>query len=530
MRRIEGAYQLYGLFIRMPSVRLSGEGHRMISRNIVSLEHFIEAARDAGYTSISTALAELVDNAFEAEATRVEIRVETNLENEITVTIEDNGVGMTPSVLELALQFGGTTRFNSRAGTGRYGMGLPNSSLSQARRVEVVTRTNPRAAWTSYLDVDEIVTGVLKSIPKPRRITRSAVGSDSGTTVVWKKCDRITFKNERIFLERIRNALGRLFRKQLWAGKEIIVGGKKVTPIDPLFLKTNDAEAATPFGSAIEYDIDVPGTQKRTSRVTVQFVELPIEKWHALSNEQKQSKGISKSAGVSVVRAGREIDYGWFFLGKKRKENYDDWWRCEVCFDPELDEVFGVTNTKQGIRPQELLKSILSPDMEQVSHLLNSRVRTRYAAVRAEADGTAGERTASRRDHLLEPPVVNRTEEPFAEFGVPPLPVRSMTMQNPIPGLRYRFETKRIPGQSFFVPLLSEREIVVLVNENHPFYECIYSPFVRLSSQHSKLFQHLELTLLAAARAECTLSPTDKRSVIKTMREEWSKVLATFLE
>ena len=32
--------------------------------------------------------------------------------------------------------------------------------------------------------------------------------------------------------------------------------------------------------------------------------------------------------------ANREIDFGWFFMGNKRRENYDDWWRCEVKFEP----------------------------------------------------------------------------------------------------------------------------------------------------------------------------------------------------
>ncbi|MGI8447952.1 MAG: hypothetical protein ACR2MP_12395 [Streptosporangiaceae bacterium] len=43
------------------------------------------------------------------------------------------------------------------------------------------------------------------------------------------------------------------------------------------------------------------------------------------------------SPSVSVVRSGREIDQGWFFMGTKRRENHDDWWRCEVRFDPVLD-------------------------------------------------------------------------------------------------------------------------------------------------------------------------------------------------
>jgi hypothetical protein len=56
----------------------------------------------------------------------------------------------------------------------------------------------------------------------------------------------------------------------------------------------------------------------------------------------------------------REIDKGWYFMGKKRQENYDDWWRCEVRFPPAIDELFGVTHSKQGISPVQEFRVGLS--------------------------------------------------------------------------------------------------------------------------------------------------------------------------
>lgn len=502
------------------------------NKEIILLEQFLEATRDAGYKSIVSALAELIDNALEANAKTIRIDIEKSTTGEIEVVINDDGGGMKPSVLQLALQFGGTTRFNSRLGTGRFGMGLPNSSFSQARRIDVFTWRNRKNIWHSYLDIDEIIIGKLKQIPAPRRLTSRTATTDSGTTVIWSKCDRIEFKRERYFLTKIRKTLGRLFRKYLYAGREIIVCGEKVIALDPLYLFQNDLDSAVPFGSKLEYEIAISNTHKNTATVTVQFVELPIEKWHSLSNQQKQIRGISKGAGVSIIRAGREVDYGWFFMGKKRKENYDDWWRCEICFTPELDEFFGVTNTKQGIRPKEILNNILSPDIERIAHTLNSRVRTRYAKVKAEFERSTGEKIASNRDHLLEPP---QKGFPFNDnlsfYGLKVSRIPNNGQNNLIQGLNYRFEAKKIAERSFFIPLLTAREIVVLLNENHPFYECIFLPSMRSSTPDAKLLsQYLELTLLSAARAECTISPTDKKKVITKLREEWSRVLATFLE
>src|SRR5439155_19936139 len=112
-----------------------------------------------------------------------------------------------------------------------------------------------------------------------------------------------------------------------------------------------------------------------------------------------------KRAGVSIVRAGREIDYGWFFMGQKRRENYDDWWRCEVRFEPALDELFGVTHTKQVIQPREKLLAAITPDVERIARELNMRARKAFAKVKAQGCKRKSEKLAERYDSLIEPPV-----------------------------------------------------------------------------------------------------------------------------
>src|SRR5262249_395825 len=156
----------------------------------------------------------------------------------------------------------------------------------------------------------------------------------------------------------------------------------------------------------MEYAIEAHssnGTTNGTGRVTVRFSELPVHKWHDLPNDDKRRLGIVNGAGVSVVRAGREIDYGWFFLDGKRRENYDDWWRCEIQCDSTVDEAFGITQTKQQIRPQDYLHEILAPDLENVAKALNGRVRQAHLHVRAVDQTAEVEKMASERDQLLNP-------------------------------------------------------------------------------------------------------------------------------
>lgn len=489
---------------------------------------FIQATRDSGYKNLASAIAELIDNALEANATNVDVRFEEAQERsgpELTVVVRDDGYGMTPAVLRLALQFGGSTRFNSRASAGRYGMGLPNSSLSQARRVEVYSWQRPGGAWWSYLDMDDVVSASIAQIPQPKRVKalpmHNVSNSNRGTIIVWKKCDRIERRRLDWLMTKLKAELGRLFREHIWKGKCITVGGDRVEPTDPLFLrKGNNLIGAIQFGPCLRYEVEIPGSLAlRTSKVIVRFAELPIEKWHSLPNEKKRIYGISKRAGMSVLRAGREIDYGWFFMGSKRRENYDDWWRCEIQFQPELDELFGVTHTKQGINPTEILKAILSPDIERAAHELNARARKRYLKVRSATKLCAATRLAEERDSFLEPPCEVRTTR------------TPLTIQDePSIGFKYKIEHRPIPSHNFFVTKQASNEITLTLNEEHPFYERLYGALANSPDVDAKIVRrNLELLLLAAARAGCHFARGANKKAILKYCEIWSNNLAAFL-
>src|SRR5688572_26236388 len=182
--------------------------------SIIALETFIQATRDSGYKGTASAISELVDNSIQAGATRIAISVTATTSGEedkaIEVSIFDNGCGMDPFTLRQALRFGGSTRFGDRSGLGRYGMGLPNASLSQARRVTVYTwksigtmRTArgdrtiangiPERVYMSYLDVGEIVRCEMDEVPRPEIVNKPppACVGPSGTIVQWTQCDRL---------------------------------------------------------------------------------------------------------------------------------------------------------------------------------------------------------------------------------------------------------------------------------------------------------------------------------------------------
>lgn len=511
---------------------------RSTSCPLVAVEAFVTATRDTGYKSTASAIAELIDNAFEANATMVEVALTEAYTargvTEISVRVTDDGTGMSADVLRTALQFGGSTRFGSRIGTGRYGMGLPNGAFSQARRVDVFTWTSAAEIWTSFLDADEIAAGRMRVVPQPRRASHleCAVRTPTGTSVVLTKCDRLDSKRVKSLVTRIMPEFGRIFRHFLYSGKHIYINGVDVTPIDPLFLHSGDnLTGAHPYGPPLEYEVRVPeevGWSQPISKVTVRFTELPVERWHELSNEQKNAARIAKHAGVSIVRSEREIDYGWYFMGSKRKENYDDWWRCEIAFTPELDDVFGVTHSKQRINPTETITAILTPDIERVARELNARVRKKYATIRTEGAHSTVLRRWEAKDHLVEPPRWQRGSSGNRNGKAQVNLLRRRG--EGIIGLRFAVSHDASDHDGLYRAELREGKLSVSLNENHPFFVKTYAPLAsNKSAEQRATLQHALLLILASARADCMFSRSREREIMRRFHKFWSDTVAAFL-
>ena len=139
----------------------------------------VKAMRDNGYKNAAYALAELMDNSIQAGASVVELlcaqrtewvaqRTRQRIDR---IAVLDNGRGMNAEVLRMALQFGNGTNLepDKQTDMGKFGMGLPASSVSQARRVEVWSWQNGvESAIHTYLDIDEITKGSLDTVPEPK--------------------------------------------------------------------------------------------------------------------------------------------------------------------------------------------------------------------------------------------------------------------------------------------------------------------------------------------------------------------------
>lgn len=357
----------------------------MTTFEIVPPHLIVTALRDSGYKNAAYAIAELVDNAVQAGATDVEILCKEQQElvsqrmrkrvREIAVV--DNGHGMTTENLRRALQFGNGTRLQDRSGIGRFGMGLPNSSMSQAKRVDVWTWTNGVAnAIHSYLDLNEISDGRMREVPSPTpqqppkeylRISRTMKSSRSGTVVVWSNLDRCDWRTAHAIFKNSEYTVGRIYRRFLANGKVRIRMASfednqmlpqmddSAVPNDPMYLMEGTScpapwDRSAMFELAGDPAVETFEDDKGVKHaVTIRFsVARPAARGGHNPGALDHGKHASNNIGVSVVRAERELE-----LQTQWCNQYDPterWWGVEVEFPPALDELFGVTNNKQSAR------------------------------------------------------------------------------------------------------------------------------------------------------------------------------------
>lgn len=478
------------------------------ANDLVVATNFIRAVRESGYISTSTALAELIDNSLQAGATKIDISIARPTPSDSPeIVVIDNGTGMNRSELEACLRFGGTPRFGDRQSFGRFGMGLPAASLSQSCHIEVVAWQGGGTAMEVSLDVDEIVAGASARL-RAKRSTYVA-DSPSGCGVIWRQCDRIGYQRLAWLERMLHRDLGRIYRRFLGAGLKLSINRSRVRAHDPLHLHS-PVEGHTASLAFEPQRYEVATAEGGTSFVHVRFSVLPVHAWHHLDNLTKRRADIVGGGGVSILRAGREIAFGWHLMGGKRKENYDDWWRCEIEFEPDLDEHFGITINKQGIRPSIQLREALEPDLESVARVLNSRVREAFEEIKFRAATDSSCRAAEAADPHL--PVITRKRR-RSSGGT----------------LAYRLTSGPLTSGMMLATKLDQGTLEVILNIDHPAFTALYGPLQSLADEsgRSPLRTAIELLILSFARTSVSFDQADTLTDVLTT---WSGTYARMLQ
>ena len=346
-------------------------------RNLPEANILINSMRAMGYT-FESAIADVIDNSICAGAKNIKILMPSSaLEKD--VCIFDDGEGMSYSMLMEAMKYGSNIPNRKSNDLGRFGLGLKSASLSQCRKLTVVSKKNENITALQW-DIDYVEQEkdwVVKELTSEEIQSLSHVdlleNISHGTLVIWSNFDTLDTTRGSVYtcLNKLITPLGEylsLIFHRFLAGKEISkvniwINFCELTPRDP-FLENHQK---TRINKKIPIPIqDADGNEQI---VTAQTFNLPH--LSDLSPEDQKLIGgietMKTQQGFYVYRYYRLIVWGSWF-GMPREELYK-YARIKVDIPNTLDDIWHIDIKKQHAtiprKVQERLKTAIQEVTQQ---------------------------------------------------------------------------------------------------------------------------------------------------------------------
>lgn len=322
--------------------------------------NLVESMRSLGY-SFKTAIADLIDNSVGALSKRIDLIMLPN-DNPYLIIL-DNGHGMTNKELELALRFGSKNPLDERSkeDLGRFGLGMKSASLSQCRKLTVVSKKNGELSCYSW-DLDyinkkkawaliEYDTNEINKLPNIEQLKKL----EHGTYLLLQNFDRVSASTQNLantlnsYMSETIDHLALIFHRFIENGLEIYVNNNLIEARDP-FLRKNHATQ-----SLKEIEIMVDNYPIRVRPYILPHI-------NKLSNEDIKKVGgredLKNNQGFYIYRNNRLIIYGtWFRL--YRKEELSKLARVMVDIPKELDYMWSIDIKKSSANLPDVIKSKL---------------------------------------------------------------------------------------------------------------------------------------------------------------------------
>jgi hypothetical protein len=590
--------------------------------DIVPPQLAIKAMRSSGFKSTDHAVAELIDNSIQAglasgnDVTNVEVlcierpvQIGVRQAHRIDeVVVYDNASGMSPSLLRKALMFGSGTNLDpeNQKGIGKFGMGLPNASISQCKNVDVYSWQQGKCYFTT-LSVDSILEGRMREVPEPvekevpatyKQLIKSEIG-ESGTIVIWRNLDKTTWVRHKAFFRNSEFLIGRLYRRFISDGSVKIRFGaynsidhENFEFMDELFVRANDplmlstgtsapdefakSPAFEEFGAHDELTVSLPDGSE--SKIVIRYSVAKQETRLAgegggAGGHTPIGKFLKRNVGVSVVRAGRELEMNQTWVNPS--EPRERWWGIEIEFQPELDDIFGVTNDKQaatnlysadykedaddlGMTPSELMEQLQEtkdPKLAnyRVSNAIAIRLRTLREHIKKQNAGSRQTKQKTRRAEATATKVTeiraaqkatasdvafqNTSDDErktviknaYVESGYDEGHADALAVEAVSSGVRYMFTEASLSSPAIFDLAQERGEYFIKLNTRHP----AFKNFIELmqdddGDEEAPALVGLKLLLTAWARMEDEASDREL-DVLQDIRLSWGQMARDFL-
>ena len=308
----------------------------------------------------------------------------------------------------------------SRAGKrlGKFGVGLVAASFSQSSDLQIMSwqqgetasgkapATRLRLSDVRRLRKNKLPKPVDKKIPSWANLAFDGMpepisAMKSGTLVVWREVSTTHRRRAETLQKHICDLCGRIHREFIRTKQLAILvnvfdkASNEITatawapPVDPTFLTNWDDHALKKDGFTSDETLFAPYTghpddagkdmegeyqpELKTVRdpdgnvvghyiLTASYRKRRVVEDERLKTEYKDpgqapfGKLANRLRGVSLMRSGREIELDPAWLRSDR--TVDRWVSVSIDFDPDLDDVFGVSNDKQQVRGLSDLASL----------------------------------------------------------------------------------------------------------------------------------------------------------------------------
>jgi hypothetical protein len=543
---------------------------------------FVRGMRDVGYRSNAYAINELIDNAYQAGASKVAVWSETGRQNNVvSLAVIDNGHGMIPDMIRLAMLWGGTHRENSRALFGRFGFGLPSASVSIGKRFTVYSKVEGGEWYSCSFDLDAVENNTYTDedgrivMPEPQvakipswvlqgisqRHNFGVEGLSHGTIVVIDKIDKLRPSTLTASTTHFKTNFGQTYRN-FCARRPITVQGDVVTSVDPMFLMPGAWAYDYDDQRAVELEpIEILMENKETGEqgiIKVRFSQMPYYFLRLDPNRPKE-RGVrnnprfkirDQNNGIVVLRAGRQLDVVSTSRGQEAElkrpffvNNDDRTWCVELDFSPILDDEFAVTTSKQTIKMSaRVWKALEAAGVFVNIREMRKKYDTEKADAKAQKETDAGETRPSeesmgaadsknRRDKS-DPTQEERQKAGFqAEqerrakaAGVPPETI-APALEQETQARKWVVDFEDLPAVTTYFrlhPIGGQKRL--WINTGHRFYAQVYAG--PDSNEGTRAQWEVMLFILG----DCENSATEEMaSFYESERVEWSRRLMVTL-
>lgn len=376
----------------------------------------IEAMRDIGY-SLETALADIIDNAITAGASRIDLLHDTSA-SEPYIAIVDNGHGMDRAELLDAMRPGSRNPLHTRRAEdlGRFGLGLKTASFSQCRSLTVVARSKGETTAARWdLDLVAKRDDWLLQLPpafEPETLPGVDRLGQSGVVVIWQKLDRIADGAVAAALpDHLLDRLDSARRHLELVFHRFLQGGRGVPKIG-MYINGRALTAFDPFNSTAKATQRLP-----EETIRIDNAEVKVQPW-VLPHHGKVSPadwekyggegGYLKNQGFYLYRGGRLIIHGtWFRLA--RQSELTKLARVQIDMPNGLDAHWKIDVRKASAQPPYVVRQRLKSIIDAIAEPSRRVYTARGARLTAESQAVLWRRRADKgrityeinRDHPL---------------------------------------------------------------------------------------------------------------------------------